>query len=392
MKIKLPTIGFIFWPVGNGDTTTIVVDSATLMQVDLHDLECADGDDDPRWPVLDHLIPLLPKRDKKPYLAVFILTHPDQDHCRGFKELLKRVVIGELWFSPRVFWEFKKDLCDDATAFRDEAMRRVKKTIESEGKAESGDRIRVIGYSDVLREKDEFKHLPDDRITVPGNAVTEIDGDDRGDVFRAFIHAPFKEDSAEERNETSVAMQVTVKDDSVDGKAMLLGDLSYPTVRRIFDETKKAKREGDLAWDVVLAPHHCSKSLMYWQGPEDDEKKLRQDILDDIEAAGGTIGYIVSSSNPIPTSNKAGDNPPHAKAADRYREIAPTGFLCTGEHPNEKKPEPIVFELTEDGLQYVEPDKKEAETKATASLAVAAAAARGSSSPPRQAVGFGRKV
>lgn len=211
MSIQLPKCGFVFWPVGCGDSTTVVLDQDTIVEVDMHHLECSDADGDPRIPVLDHLIPLLPKRDGKPYLALFVLTHPDKDHCLGFKELLKRATIGELWFSPRIFWEYKTDLCDDAVAFREEAMRRVKETVKKSGKVASGDRIRVIGYSDVLAKEDDFKDLPPDRITVPGNAVTEVDGQDRKDVFRAFIHAPFKDDSAGERNETSVAMQVTVK-------------------------------------------------------------------------------------------------------------------------------------------------------------------------------------
>ena len=60
---------------------------------------------------------LLPEDDGKPSLAVFVLTHPDEDHCLGFKDLLKRVKIGEIWFTPRVFREYSKDLSDDAKAF-----------------------------------------------------------------------------------------------------------------------------------------------------------------------------------------------------------------------------------------------------------------------------------
>src|SRR5262245_8065528 len=112
--MKLPKLGFVFWPVGCGDSTTIVIAPDVIMQVDLHHLECSDDDADPRVPVLDRLVPLLPKRNGKPYLAVFVLTHPDKDHCLGFKEFLKRVTIGELWFSPRVFWEHKGDLWEDA--------------------------------------------------------------------------------------------------------------------------------------------------------------------------------------------------------------------------------------------------------------------------------------
>ncbi len=388
MDLELPQRGFVFWPVGNGDSTTVLLDTDTWMQVDLHHLECADDPSDARISVLDELVPLLPEKNGKPYLALFVLTHPDLDHCRGFKELLERATIGEIWFSPRIFWEYKKDLSEDACAFRDEALRRVKETIRAGSAASSGDRVRVIGYCDVLHEKDEYRDLPDDRITVPGNSVTEIDGEERTD-FRAFIHGPFKDDSEGDRNETSIAMQVTVKTAKADAKVMLLGDLSYPTVRRIFDESKAAEHEGDLAWDAWLVSHHCSKSLMYWKGPDDDDDVLKQDILDDIEKYGGEIGYIISSSEPIPSSNKPGDNPPHAKAAARYREIAPSGFLCTGEHLSEEAPEPIVLELGDEGLKYRQPRAETSEAKKVASLRDAAAIARGSNKPPTESVGFG---
>src|SRR3954469_22977523 len=129
MSFKLPTSGFVHWPVGNGDSTTICVDDDTVIQVDLHHLDCAEDDDDARTPIVDRLVELLPQVDGKPYLSLFVLTHPDLDHCQGFEALLKKVTIGELWFTPRVFDEFHCDLCDDASAFKDEAMRRVKQAI-----------------------------------------------------------------------------------------------------------------------------------------------------------------------------------------------------------------------------------------------------------------------
>src|SRR5207302_201755 len=112
-----------------------------------------------------------------------------------------------------------------------------------------------------LLKEEEFEGFPAERLTVPGNEVTELDGEECGTEFRAFIHAPFKDDSAGERNDTSVGMQVTLRDGEVSGTALLLGDLCYPTVKRIFDSSSA----DDLMWNVLLAPHHCSKSAMYWK-------------------------------------------------------------------------------------------------------------------------------
>jgi hypothetical protein len=57
-----------------------------VLQFDLHHLGGSDGKDDPHTPIVDRLVELLPKKDNKPYLSVFVLTHPDMDHCLGFRE------------------------------------------------------------------------------------------------------------------------------------------------------------------------------------------------------------------------------------------------------------------------------------------------------------------
>ncbi len=386
MAIELPDLGLVFWPVGCGDSSTIVVSDKVVVQVDLRHLECANDEDDPHCPVIDELEELLPKRDDKPYLAVFVLTHPDEDHCKGFADLLDRVTIGELWFTPRVFREFNKDLCDDAKAFKTEALRRVKQTIQSEGKAESGDRVRIVGYDDLLQE-DDYKGFPMDRLTIPGNEITELDGGDYSDSFRAFIHAPFKDDSFDDRNNASLGMQVTLKDGDGEFTALLLGDLAYPTLSRILDRSEIA----DLTWNVLLAPHHCSKSVMYWQDKEEEQATLKRDLLNRLENAVASPGYVVSSSEPVPARNESGDNPPHAKAKARYEEIVPDEFLCTQERPNEASPEPIVFELDK-GAVSLRPTKGSSEAGSrSVDLRAAVAGARGAGEPPRQQVGFGQK-
>ena len=264
--------------------------------------------------------------------------------------------------------------------FRAEALRRVKATFVAKGTVASGDRVRVIGYDDILTE-DDYVGFPRDRLSVPGHIVTELDGTDLADQFRAFIHAPFKDDIATDRNDSSVGLQVTLRRGDALGRALLFGDLCHPTVKRIFDRSKA----GDLAWNLFLAPHHCSKSVMFWKGEGEADETLQQDILDKIEAAAQTPGYVVSSSSAIPGNNDPGDNPPHAKARKRYEAIAPTGFLCTMEHRDSEEPEPIVFAMTENGLAY-EGEAKKVHAK---DLAGVVEAARGAAEPPKDRVGFG---
>ena len=96
MAFSLPRKGIVFWPVGTGDSTTICVDAENVIQIDLHHLAASDDEDDPRIPIVDRLVALLPKKNKRPYLSVFVLTHPDKDHCQGFKELREKVSIGQI--------------------------------------------------------------------------------------------------------------------------------------------------------------------------------------------------------------------------------------------------------------------------------------------------------
>jgi len=383
---EAPDRGLVLWPVGNGDSITLMIDEDTVVQIDLHHIKDAESDEDPRVAIIDELLKILPKRDGKPYLAAFGATHLDSDHICGFKRLLhdEEVTIGDLWFTPRVLWDQDQHgLSDDAKAFRDEAERRIQK-LKGDEMLDSGDRIRIIGYHDSLEEhNDIYKNLPEKAVTIPGNEFTAIDGEDRDGIFRAFVHAPFKDDGDKDRNDTSFGLQVTLTDGEHDLKVIVLGDLAYPTVKRIFERSAAE----DLEFDAFLAPHHCSKSVMYWQCEGDSDQKLQQGLLDEIEKAKLSDAYILASSDAIPGSNSAGNNPPHAKAAARYRELVDTGhFLCTGERPSKEAPEPIVLSVDEGGVEL---RSVGAAAAASSTVPKALKDARGSTRPPQQPVGFG---
>lgn len=382
MTIELPDRGFVFWPVGCGDSTTIKVNDQAVMQIDIQHHESAEDDDEPYHPVIDTLVDeVLPEVDGEKYLAVFALTHPDKDHCKGFAELLERCKIGELWFTPRIIREYSDDaeLSEDAEKFCEEADRRI--ALNQDGEAESGDRIRIIGNDDILDEEG-YKDLPEERKSRPGESTSVLDGLDLGGTFRVFFHAPFGDDSdGNERNRTSLAMQVTLREEDGEGRLMLFGDLDYPPMKRIFDYSD----DDDKEWEVLLAPHHCSKSVMYFQEEDDDGPVLKQDILDLIEEAAGEDGWIVSSSTKVPASNKPGDNPPHAKAKQRYEEIAPSGFLCTGD--DENSDDPIAFEVTANGLSLFSGDVDTGESEAAEAIKEAG----GDNKSPGNPVGFGQR-
>lgn len=155
---------------------------------------------------------------------------------------------------------------------------------------------------------------------------------------------------------------------------------TYPVIRRIFDRSDR----NTLEWNALLAPHHCSKSVMYWKDEGEDDETLRPDMVRDIGNAALDPGYVISISEPVPAKNDPGDNPPHAKAKRQYQRIVPNEFICTHEHPNRKNPEPIIFEISENGFAYI------GESDASKSISDVLKSAGGSAVAPAVAVGFGR--
>jgi hypothetical protein len=376
-------LGVLFWPVGCGDSTTFVVrENDVIFQVDLRHSSKSEDEETDCAPVVDYLEGRLPKVGGRPYLSAFALTHPDKDHIQGFASLLERVTIGELWFTPYIFREVEQgsELCEDAQAFREEAHRRVTATIEAGGDPGSGDRVRLVGY-DPLLEEEHYQGFPNQFFSVPGQFVTILDGEELAGSFRAFIHAPFQQaDMVGDRNNTSLVLQVVLGDDPTLGGVLLFGDHQYQTIRKILDVSKANGNEDNLRWQVLLAPHHCSKSVMYQE--EDGKTVLKQDILDDFERLQVGDGYVVASSNSVPASNASGDNPPHAWAKARYEEIAQGGFLCT--HDDGGHAEPLRFDSVDGDISYA------SELSAGASaLASAVDEARGSDQTPSTQVGFG---
>ncbi len=352
--------GVVFWPVGTGDSTTIVLQPGKLvMQIDLRHLAKAKVEGNPEWPIIDYLVKILPKKaNDRPYLALFVLTHPDRDHVQGFEELLRRVDIGELWHTPRIFRDQADEdkLCDDAKAFRKEAHRRRKAIADDPDNINSGDRLRVIGHEDILNE-DDYQEIPDSCKSRPADTVEVVDGVDLQGHFRAFIHAPFKDDQAKNRNNTSLSLNVVLFEGQKCAQFMFFGDREYPTIKQIYEVTEARGNEGYLYCNVMLCSHHCSKGIMFWQEEGDEAPCFKQDIMDYFKQYLQN-GYIVSSSL-CEFTDGDGDNPPHKKARKEYEKIVKAGqFLCTHEQPSTESPEPIVFTIDANGFAFSDKRKR----------------------------------
>jgi hypothetical protein len=206
--------------------------------------------------------------------------------------------------------------------------------------------------------------------------------------FCAFIHAPFKDDQAKDKNNTSLSLNIVIWEGDKYGQFFFFGDREYPTIKRIFTTTEAhSKNRPYLNWDVILCSHHCSKAVMYWQEVEDSKEVFKSDIMAFFEEySRDKAGYIVSSSHSDFTDGE-GDNPPHKRARNRYEKIVKAGhFICTHEYPAKKNPEPLVFTIGTDGFDF---DDKRTKGPGPAGLGAAVTAARGGTQPPSGQVTFG---
>lgn len=81
--VSLADPSVTFFPVGNGDTTLIRLSDEASILLDSNITEESEDDEETRYDVHAHLLDTLKKVDGICHLDAFILTHPDQDHCRG---------------------------------------------------------------------------------------------------------------------------------------------------------------------------------------------------------------------------------------------------------------------------------------------------------------------
>lgn len=360
-----------FYPVDNGDCNLIEVANGPKIMWDCRLRDAAENEEDEsKYDVLQDLLDnKLETKQNLPFVDAFILSHADKDHCHGFEKKFylgsptkipneaiqeRKILIGELWYSPRVILEDENELSCDAIAFKKEAERRMElfksNPIEA---AKDGNRIRIIGWAD-----DEGLEGLDERIIVPGNLISEVNGISYTD-FRMFIHAPFK-DAIENasRNETSIVIQFRFDINGVSdaAKLFLAGDSEWPVWKQIVEKSSSET----LKWNLFEAPHHCSWTFFSSDREKGEPEQSSLDFLAGHEAG----AMIISSSKYISHKDS---NPPCKKAKNRYIDsVGDLNFYCTGGNKIDDKPspEPVVFEATETGFVKLDQNIDSKEAKA----------------------------
>jgi hypothetical protein len=360
-----PTIRY--YPTGNGDMTLIVLTDGTTILIDCKIRNPdADSDNGKIYDVKTDLLERLWKEDGVPHLDAFILTHPDKDHCQGFETHFyqgkpddysesdkdeERIIIDELWFAPRIFAPHETDLCPDAEAFKKEADRRKElHQKKKDSRDEPGNQLRCVGFS----ANGSLEGL-DDILSIPGTLTSRIAGSDRTDL-QLFILAPVKKDSDDpegDRNDTSIAFAAEFLDgENVTNRVLFFGDAGCGILERIYDQNKDTENEH-LVYDLLQTPHHCSW-YTFSDCSYDEDNTASEKVIELLERK-REGAQIVASSKPVKDDD---DDPPSYQAKQEYVGVVGSGnFLCTGEHPSEGEPKPLIFSLTENGPRRDDPPK-----------------------------------
>ncbi len=353
-----------YYPVDNGDTSLITLNDDTTILIDCNLREGdANTDDNNIYPVKYDLLNSIQKRDDNKFIDLFILTHPDQDHCRGFDKNFyqgdpddynktnrdnEEIIIDEIWVTSMLFtW----DLCDDANAMRNEVNRRKKLTGSEKDKR--GNRLCLIGYDSDTKFENVTQY-------VPGNEINTIN-DITYDTFSFFIHAPFKQgliDSKanQDRNSSSIVVQTRFKENASDNDhssyAIFGGDSDHYIWQKIIEVTEENDNEKYLKWDLLMAPHHCSwtyfNNVPYDNNGNQEPQNYSIKLLEEYRESGGAI---ISSSKKVVDAKP---NPPHYAAKEeylKYLDSEESDFYELATIPSEKTPEPVEFIMTNKGPQ-----------------------------------------
>lgn len=363
-----------YYPVGNGDSTLLTVENGVTILVDCNIRLC--DDENCNYDVKKDLQSSLKKKklndvDDVSFVEVFILTHGDDDHLHGFEKHFYQgdptkykkknkddgeILIDTLWFTPMVMGTATNE---DEKCFNKEAKRRIQlHRDKSSDKDLPGNRILIIG-------KDANEDLTGLNLVrrVPGEIVTRFNDKDLK-TFSIFIHSPYQDQLTDEevdKNRVSLVFQARFKatDTSKEfcGLAMFGGDSDHEAWKTILAKTKKHKndtKEHALKWDLFMACHHCSWTFFNNTPQKDNPKPVTTslEVLDNRRSN----GKVIASSKEIKNND---DNPPSYAAKKEYeKKVGADKFLNTETHQvSGKTPQPIIFEITQQGP--MQPKKKE---------------------------------
>ena len=350
-----------FYPVGNGDTSQIVLSNGKRILFDYRHMKKTESGEGPEINLAAQLRDEL-KTAERSYFDVVAFTHADRDHIDNSTEFFElkhaskyqgggRIEIRELWVPAAMILEScaPDERSDEFVIWRSEARHRLK-----EGKG-----IRVFSKPEKLKDwltdngltLESRRHLITDAGQVaPGFTLAT-------DNVEFFCHSPFirhVDDHDEIRNGASLIFNVRFQAGPSVFDFLAVGDSEWEVLEEIVQATKFHGNPDRLAWDLFNIPHHCSYLAL------SDEKGAVETTpkpgVKELLLAGREGAHLVSSSYAIPdtASGREQLQPPHIQARKCYerhlRQISGGRFYVTMAEPSETKPKPLVFKLDSTGI------------------------------------------
>jgi|TARA_R110001606_G_scaffold399262_1_gene582863 hypothetical protein len=359
----------IFYPVGNGDTTQIVLSAGRRVLFDFRHTGKAEDSDEPEIDLEAHLKEELDNAGRD-YFDVVAFTHADRDHIQGSTDFFElqhakkyqgdgRVKINELWVPAAMLLEEADNdhQQEEYILLRQEARHRL-----LEGKdilVFSKPQALANWLEPRLKERGESASARDHLFIDAGTIVPgfSLENDD----VEFFCHSPFIKHCDEGdiiRNRASLVFNVRFRANGEHYDYLEVGDATWEDIEDIVNITKYHKNEDRLAWDLYNIPHHCSYLALNEDGQKGDKETEPKPLVKKLLLAGKQDAYIISSSKPIPDIKESYDQvqPPHIQTRNAYEkylsEVGGRKFLVTMEEPNANKPEPIVFEVSSGGVTW----------------------------------------
>jgi len=271
----------IVYPVGNGDTTQIILSAGRRVLFDFCHREGAEADDTPEIDLKARLKEDL-KAAGRDYFDVVGFTHADLDHIQGSTDFFElqhakkyqgegRIKIRELWVPAAMLLEEadKDHQIEECVLLRQEARHRL-----LEGKdilVFSKPQALADWLEPLLKARGESPSARDHLFIDAGTVVPGFTLANDGVEF--FCHSPFIKHCDEGdiiRNRAALVFNVRFDADGENYDDLEVGDAEYCDLEDIVITTRYHKNEERLAWDLFNIPHHCS-----YRAQSDDKVKTK---------------------------------------------------------------------------------------------------------------------
>ena len=342
-----------FHPLGNADCARIDLDNGKKLLIDYANTHC-DGD---KYVDLPTLLREDLRAARRNNFDVVVFSHMDRDHVDRAEEFFyfnhssqyqseERVKIDQMWVPAAVITESRNGLCSSAYVVQAEARHRLL----------AGEGILIFSQPGCIDDwlwrhnidPATRSHLIVDAGTlVPGFTLYQ-------DNVEFFVHSPFASHldgrGSVVRNDDAIAFMAHFEYDQRPTRVFFTADIAHEVIGDIVRISEYKNNSERLKWDLMKLPHHTSyKSIGTDKGtvktnPTTEIERLYADY-------GQNQGYIVSTSDPIPTYDTT--QPPHRQAANYYRDKASAKYgqyMVTLEYPSISTPRPMVFEIDRFGI------------------------------------------